>query len=200
LARLPLRVRKPFEVRVTGASSSHRERGSSRCLRMGHELGRWRDRCSRAPATVITVGPLLTAFDRCARLALLGRGLGRLESRYRFRSRGGAVVVQAAQRFACSTRRASCATRGLEPSRWPVRSRRSASTWRGCMPPAWPPAPFARWSGQKWRVTCNRWVVACVARAAVRLPLLGAGLPDLWVPAPAPRGRALKACWRRLGS
>ena len=162
MARLPLRVREPFEVRVTGASSSRRERGFSCCLRMGHELGRWRDCCSRAPATVITAGPFLTAFDRCARLALLGRGLGRLESRYRFRNRGGAVVERVAQWLACSTRRASCTTRGLEPSRWLVRGRRGASTWRGCMPPAWLPALFARWSGQKWRVTCNRWVVACV--------------------------------------
>jgi hypothetical protein len=24
------------------------------------------------------------------------------------------------------------------------------------MPPAWLPASFARWSGQKWRVSCNR--------------------------------------------
>jgi hypothetical protein len=164
LASLPLRVREPFEGRVTGASSSHRERGSSRCLRMGRELGRWRDRCSRAPATVIAAGPLLTAFDRCVRLALLGRALGRLVSRYRFRNRGGAVVAQVAQRLACRTRRASCVTRGLGPPRWPVRSRRGASTWRGCMPPAWLPAPFARWSGQKWRVTCNRWVVARVVR------------------------------------
>jgi hypothetical protein len=157
-------VREPFEVRVTGASSSHRERGFSRCLRMGRELGRWRDRCSRAPATVITAGPLLTAFDRGVGLALLGRALGRLESRYRFRNRGGAVVAQAAQRLACNTRRASCATRGLGPPGWPVRSRRGASTWCGCMPPAWLPAPFARWSGQKWRVTCNSWVVARVVR------------------------------------
>jgi hypothetical protein len=164
LARPPLRVREPFEVRVTGASSSRRERGFFRCLRMGHELGRWRDCCSRAPATVITAGPLLTAFDRCARLALLGRALGRLETRHRFRNRGGAVVARVAQRLACSTRRASCATRGLGPPRWPVRSRRGASTWRGCMPPAWLPAPFARWSGQKWGVSCNRWVVARVVR------------------------------------
>jgi hypothetical protein len=164
LARLPLRVREPFEEWVTGASSSHRERGLSRCLRMGHELGRWHDRCSRAPATVITAGPLLTAFDRCVRLALLGRALGRLESWYWFRNRGGAVVAQVVQRLACSIRRAGCATRGLGPPRWPIRSRRGASTWRGCMSPTWLPAPFARWSGQKWRVTCNRWVVARAVR------------------------------------
>jgi hypothetical protein len=49
----------------------------------------------------------LTAFDRRARLALLGRGLGRLESRHRFRHRGGAVVEREARWFACSARRAS---------------------------------------------------------------------------------------------
>ena len=42
--------------------------------------------------------PLLSArfgrIDRGARLALPGRALGRLESRYWFRSRGGAVVAR----------------------------------------------------------------------------------------------------------
>ena len=27
--------------------------------------------------------------------------------------------------------------------------------------------PFARWSGQKWRVTCNRWAVVCTARGGL---------------------------------
>jgi hypothetical protein len=35
----PLRVRGPFEERNTGALSSRRERGFSRCPRMGHKLG-----------------------------------------------------------------------------------------------------------------------------------------------------------------
>jgi hypothetical protein len=35
----PLRVREPFEERITGASSSRREWGFSCCPRMGHELG-----------------------------------------------------------------------------------------------------------------------------------------------------------------
>jgi hypothetical protein len=34
-----LRVREPFEERITGASSSRRERGFSRCPRTGRELG-----------------------------------------------------------------------------------------------------------------------------------------------------------------
>jgi hypothetical protein len=34
-----LRVREPFEERITGALSSHRERGFSCCPRMGRELG-----------------------------------------------------------------------------------------------------------------------------------------------------------------
>jgi hypothetical protein len=37
----------------------------------------------------------------------------------------------------------------------------------GCMPPAWLPAPFARWSGQKWRVTCNRWAVVRTAHGGL---------------------------------
>jgi hypothetical protein len=39
LAGRPLRVREPFEERITGALSSRRERGFSRCPRMGRELG-----------------------------------------------------------------------------------------------------------------------------------------------------------------
>jgi hypothetical protein len=35
----PLRVREPFEERNTGASSSRRERGLSRCPQMGRKLG-----------------------------------------------------------------------------------------------------------------------------------------------------------------
>jgi hypothetical protein len=78
------------------------------------------------------------------------------------------VVAQAAvQLLACSIRRVGCVTRGPRPPCWRVGSRRSASTWRGCMPPAWLPASFARWSGQKWRVTCNRWAVVCTTRGGL---------------------------------
>jgi hypothetical protein len=105
--------------------------------------------------------PTFGRVGRCVRLALLGRALGRLESRYWFRDRGGAVVAQVVQLLACGIRRAGRATRGPGPPCWRVGSRRGASTWRDCMPPAWLPAPFARWSGQKWGVTCNRWAVAC---------------------------------------
>jgi hypothetical protein len=76
-------VSEPFEERTTGALSLRRERGFSCCPRMGRELGRRRDRCSRAPATVITVGPLLAALAaasgwRCwvARWVASSRGIG----------------------------------------------------------------------------------------------------------------------------
>jgi hypothetical protein len=62
LAGRPLRVHEPFEERNTGALSLRRERGFSRCPRMGRELGRRRDRCSHPPATAITVGPFLAAL------------------------------------------------------------------------------------------------------------------------------------------
>jgi hypothetical protein len=39
LAGRPLRVREPFEERITSALSSRRERGFSCCPRMGRELG-----------------------------------------------------------------------------------------------------------------------------------------------------------------
>jgi hypothetical protein len=38
LAGRSLRVREPFEERITGALSSRRERGFSCCPRMGREL------------------------------------------------------------------------------------------------------------------------------------------------------------------
>jgi hypothetical protein len=77
------------------------------------------------------------------------------------------VVAQAMQLLACSIWRAGCATRGPGPPCWRVRSRRIASTWRGCMPPAWLPASFARWSGQRWRVICNRGAVACTTHGGL---------------------------------
>jgi hypothetical protein len=78
------------------------------------------------------------------------------------------VVAQVAvQLLACSIRRAGCVTRGPGPSCWHVGSRRSVPTWRGSTPPAWLPASFARWSGQKRRVTCNRWAVVCTTRGGL---------------------------------
>jgi hypothetical protein len=56
------RVREPFEERNTGALSSRRERGFSRCPQMGRKLGRRRDRCSCPPATAITTGPFSAAL------------------------------------------------------------------------------------------------------------------------------------------
>jgi hypothetical protein len=52
---------------------------------------------ARLPASL-----LLAHFDRIdrrARLALLGRALGRLESRYWFHNRGGVAVAQVAVQF-----------------------------------------------------------------------------------------------------
>jgi hypothetical protein len=76
-------------------------------------------------------------------------------------------VRVAVQLLACSDRCAGCMTRGR------VGSRRSAPTWRGCIPPAWLPAPFTRWSGRKWRDTCNRWTVACTVRGGLASSALG---------------------------
>ena len=83
LAGRPLRVREPFEERITGALSSRRERGFSCRPRMGREPGRRRDRCSRPPATVITAGPLSVALTaapgwRCwvVRWVASSRGIG----------------------------------------------------------------------------------------------------------------------------
>jgi hypothetical protein len=88
-------------------------------------------------ATAITVGPFL-ARDRCAWLALLGRTQSCLESRYWFRSRGGAVVARVAvQLLARSNRHAGCMTCGPGPPCWVRWNRRGAPTWHGCMSTAW---------------------------------------------------------------
>jgi hypothetical protein len=83
LARRSLRVREPFEEWNTGTLSLRRERGFSRCPRMGRELGRRRNRYSRPPATAITAGPLLAALTaalgwRCwvVRWVASSRGIG----------------------------------------------------------------------------------------------------------------------------
>jgi hypothetical protein len=86
---------------------------------------------------------------------------------------------------------------GLHAGR--VGSQRSAPTWRGCMPPAWLPAPFARWSGQKWGVACNRWAVVRTAHGGLASSALSR---FAWRVGPSPRaaGEDLGVCWRRLSS
>jgi hypothetical protein len=159
-----LRVREPFEERNTGASSSRRERGFSCCPRMGRKPGYHRHYCR----------PIFGRIDRRARLALLGRVLGRLESRYWFLSQGGAVVARVAvQLLARSIRRAGFMTRGPGPPCWACwKSEKCAHLARlhaSCMAVR----PFARWSGQKWRAACNRWAVACTARGGLASSALG---------------------------
>jgi hypothetical protein len=156
----PLRVREPFEERNTGALSSRRERGFSRCPRMGRELGWRRDCCSCPPATVITAGPFLAALTaapgwRCwvMRWATSSHGTGSTVEEARWWRKWRCSCMHEA--FGAPV--ASRVGLGLHAGR--VGSRRSAPTWHSCMPPAWLPAPFARWSGQKWRVMCNRWAV-----------------------------------------
>jgi hypothetical protein len=157
-----LRVREPFEERNTGALSSRHERGSSCRPWMGRRLGWRRDRCSCPPATAITADPFLAALTVAPgwrRWVVLW-----VASRHRFRSRGGAVVAQVAvQLHARSTRRAGCMTRGPGPPCWACwESEKCAHLARlhaACMAAR----PFARWSGQKWRVACNRWAVVRTA-------------------------------------
>jgi hypothetical protein len=75
--------------------------------------------------------------------------------------------------LARSIRHAGCMTRGPGPPYW--------VSWKSekCAHLAWLHAacmairPFARWSGQKWRATCNRWAVACTARGGLASSALG---------------------------
>jgi hypothetical protein len=78
------------------------------------------------------------------------------------------VVAQVAvQLHARSIRRAGCMTRGPgPPCRACWESEKCAHLARlhaTCMAAR----PFARWSGQKWRVACNRWAVARTAHGGL---------------------------------
>jgi hypothetical protein len=57
--------------------------------------------------------------------------------------------------------------------------------------------PSARWSGQKWRVTCNRWAVVRTAHGGLASSALSR---FAWRVGPSPRaaGEDLGVCWRRL--
>jgi hypothetical protein len=65
------------------------------------------------------------------------------------------------------------------------------------MPSAWLPAPFARWFGQKWRVTCNRWAVMRTARDGLASSALSRFACRVGPSPRAARGD-LGVCWRRL--
>jgi hypothetical protein len=78
------------------------------------------------------------------------------------------VVAQVAvQLHARSIRRAGCMTRGPGPPR------RACWESEKCAHLAWLHAacmaarPFACWSGQKWRVDCNRWAVVRTVRGGL---------------------------------
>jgi hypothetical protein len=186
-----LRVREPFEERITGALSSHRERGLSRCPRMGRELGCRRARCSRASATVITAGPPLAALAAVS-------GWRRWVARWVASSRGIGSAIEEARWW---RRRCSClhAASGAPVARrvglgfhagvsgvGEVRPLGAvACRLHGCPPLS----PVGLGKGGGSLVTAGR---LRAPRAAVWLLLLGAGLHDMRDPAPAPQGRALK--------
>jgi hypothetical protein len=188
-----LRVREPFEERITSALSSRRERGFSCCPRMGRELGWRRDRCSRAPASVITAGPLLAALTavsgwRCwvALWVASSRGIGSAieETRWWRKWRGAVACMQhPARRFA---RRVGlgphAGVSGVGEAR-PLGA--VACRLHGCPPLS--PVGLGKSGGSL--VTAGR---LRAPRAAVWLLLLGAGLHDMRDPAPAPQGRALE--------
>ena len=83
------------------------------------------------------------------------------------------VVQVAVQLLTRSNRRTGCMTRGPGPPSWARwKSERCAHLARlhaACMAAR----PFARWSGQKWRATCNRWAVVRTARGGLASSALG---------------------------
>jgi hypothetical protein len=71
------------------------------------------------------------------------------------------VAQVAVQLHARSIWRAGCMTRGPRPPCWACwESEKRAHLARL-------PVPFARWSGQKWRVACNRWAVVRTAHGGL---------------------------------
>jgi hypothetical protein len=182
---------EPFEERNTGASSSRRGRGFSCCSRRGRELAD-----DLAAASARLPPPLLPAHfwpyrpsrllthDRCARLALLGRAQGCLESRHRFHSREGAALAQVAVQFlARSNRRVGYITCGPGPPCWMHRSRKGAPPWCSCMPPAWRSALSPAGLGESGGVLVTARQLRA-PRAAVLAPSVLASLHDAWDPAP----------------
>jgi hypothetical protein len=174
-----------------GALSSRRERGLSRCPRMGRELGCRRDRCSRASATVITAGPLLAAWAAAS-------GWRRWVARWVASSRGIGSAIEEARwwRRRCSCLHAASGALvarrvglGLHAGVSGVGEARPLGTvacrLHGCSPLS--PVGLGKSGGSL--VTAGR---LRAPRAAVWLLLLGAGLHDMRDPAPAPQGRALE--------
>jgi hypothetical protein len=186
-----LRVREPFEERITGALSSRRERGLSRCPRMGRELGRRRDRCSRASAIVITVGPPLAVLAAAS-------GWRRWVARWVASSRGIGSAIEEVRWW---RRRCSClhAASGAPVARRVGLGLHAGVSGVGevhplgavaCRLHGCPPlSPVGLGKGGGSLVTAGR---LRAPRAAVWLLLLGAGLHDMRDLAPAPQGRALE--------
>jgi hypothetical protein len=62
-----------------------------------------------------------------------------------------------------SIRRAGCMTRGPGPSYRACRESEKCAHLARLHAACMAAHPFARWSGQKWRVACNRWAVVRTA-------------------------------------
>jgi hypothetical protein len=83
------------------------------------------------------------------------------------------VARVAVQLLSRSIRRAGRMTRGPGPPCW-VRWKSERCAHLARLHAAYMAArPFTRWSGRKWRDTCNRWTVACAARGGLASSALG---------------------------
>jgi hypothetical protein len=83
------------------------------------------------------------------------------------------VARVAVQLLARSFRRAGGVTRGRGLPCWARwKSERCAHLAR-LHAASMATRPFARWSGRKWRIACNRWAVACTARGGLASSALG---------------------------
>jgi hypothetical protein len=74
------------------------------------------------------------------------------------------VVAQVAmQLLTRSNRRTGCMTRGPGPPCWACWESEKCAHLARLHAACTTACPFARWSGQKWRVACNRWAVVRTA-------------------------------------
>jgi hypothetical protein len=188
LAGQPLRVREPFEGRITGASSSHRERRLSCSPWMGREPGRRRDRCSCPPAIVITAGPLsaaLTVAPGWRRWVASSRGIGSATEEARRWRKWRCSCLHAASGAPVARRVGLGLHAGVSGVGEACPPGAAACRLHGCSPLS--PVGLGKSGGLL--VTAGRLRAPC---AAVWLLLLGAGLHDMRDPAPAPQGRALE--------
>jgi hypothetical protein len=77
------------------------------------------------------------------------------------------VAQVAVQLLTRSNRRTGCMTRGPGPPCWACWESEKCAHLARLHAACTAARPFARWSGQTWRVACNRWAVVRTAHGGL---------------------------------